>query len=91
MHGSYGTVGIRGCRRWHIIEFDINEIHMSKASFCLFCDFFWSSGILVGCTYVVFWMNQSGWWYLLAIVLCGMWDCKPYRSAEQIAADVRED
>lgn len=56
-------------------------------SLCLACDLVWSLGILAACTYVVFWMNQSGWWYLLAIVLGGMWNCKPYRSPAQIAAD----
>jgi hypothetical protein len=27
--------------------------------------------IIGGCTYLVFWMNASGWWYLLAILLVG--------------------
>ena len=58
---------------------------------CIICDWLWCMGIMAGCTYVVFWLGQSGWWYLLAIVLCGMWDCKPYRGAEQIAADPDTD
>ena len=31
----------------------------------------WDGGIIAGCTYLVFWMNQSGWWYALAIIICG--------------------
>jgi hypothetical protein len=53
---------------------------------CLLCDWLWSVSILATCTYIVFWMNQSGWWYMLAIILMGCWNCKPYRSPEQIAA-----
>jgi hypothetical protein len=26
----------------------------------------WCMFIVGGCTYLVFWMNASGWWYLLA-------------------------
>lgn len=29
----------------------------------------WDGSILAGTTYLVFWMNESGWWYLLAMVL----------------------
>lgn len=60
------------------------------AAVCLFCDLIWSLVILGTCTYVVFWMNQSGAWYVLAIYLISCWNCKPYRTAEQIAADPKE-
>lgn len=60
---------------------------MSDLKVCLICDTLASIAILGACTYVVFWLNQPGWWYLLAIVLCSCWDCKRYRSPEQMAAD----
>lgn len=49
-----------------------------KVSVCLICDLIWSLTILAACTYVVFWMNQPGGWYVLAIFLCMGWNCKPY-------------
>lgn len=61
-------------------------------SICLVCDFFWSFGILGACTYLVFWKDCSGWWYLLAIYILPMWNCKPYRSLEdQTPANNGED
>ncbi len=32
--------------------------------------FIWAIGIIGGCTYLVFWKEASGWWYLLALLLC---------------------
>lgn len=29
----------------------------------------WRATVLGVCTYLVFWMGHSGWWYLLAVVL----------------------
>jgi hypothetical protein len=29
----------------------------------------WNAFVLAGTTYVVFWKNQSGWWFLLAVIL----------------------
>jgi hypothetical protein len=58
---------------------------------CLVCDFLWSIIILASCTYVVFWMGQSGWWYALAIFLAACWSCKSYRSPEQIEASKGDD
>jgi hypothetical protein len=46
---------------------------------CLVCDLIWSLTVMAACTYIVFWLNHSGAWYLLAIFLCGAWNCKPYR------------
>lgn len=57
---------------------------------CLFCDMVWSLTILAACTYIVFWLGQSGWWFALAVFLCGCWSCKGYRSPEQIAVDSEE-
>ena len=31
----------------------------------------WCMFVVGGCTYLVFWMDASGWWYLLAILLIG--------------------
>jgi 4-hydroxybenzoate polyprenyltransferase len=59
----------------------------SALAVCLVCDFFWSVSILAACTYVVFWRDQSGWWYLVAIILCSMWNCRRYRSPEQMQSD----
>ena len=58
---------------------------------CLVCDFIWSLTILASCTYVVFWLDRSGWWYALAIFLAGCWNCEPYRTAEQIAAALQPE
>jgi len=30
---------------------------------------FWDSLMFGGCSYVVFWMHRSAWWFLLAIIL----------------------
>ena len=32
---------------------------------------FWETFVLGGCSYIVFWMGFSGWWFLFAIVLSG--------------------
>ncbi len=60
-------------------------------SVCVACDLVWSLTILAATTYLVFWKDQSGWWYVLAIFLASCWSCKSYRSAEQIAADKEDD
>jgi 4-hydroxybenzoate polyprenyltransferase len=54
---------------------------------CLVCDLIWSGGILAGCTYLVFWRDHSGWWYILAVLLMSAWNCRRYRTPEQMAAD----
>ena len=30
----------------------------------------WDVGLLVGTSYLVFWKNQSAWWFLPAVILC---------------------
>jgi len=50
---------------------------------CKVCQLFWLVFVLSGCTYIVFWMNQHGAWYVLAVLLCCS-DCKAYRSPAQI-------
>lgn len=32
---------------------------------------FWESLIFGGTFYVVFWLNHSGWWFILAVILGG--------------------
>lgn len=54
---------------------------------CEACSLFWCLAMVAGCTYLVFWMDQSGWWYLLAMVLCDGWTCKRLRSPAQLRAD----
>lgn len=54
---------------------------------CEVCGFLWAILVFGTCTYVVFWLSQSGWWYLLAMILSGGWTCKHFRSPAQIAAD----
>lgn len=29
----------------------------------------WAVFIISGCSYLVFWRNESGWWFILAILL----------------------
>jgi len=35
----------------------------------LFLYILWDLVIICGTGYVVFWLNQSGWWFLLALIL----------------------
>jgi len=32
--------------------------------------FLWAFSVLGTCAYAVFWQGHSGWWFLLAIMLC---------------------
>lgn len=41
------------------------------ASVYVLCGFIWKMTVIGTCTYLVFWRDHSGWWYLLAILLCG--------------------
>jgi hypothetical protein len=34
------------------------------------CSYLWATLVLGICTYLVFWKDHSGWWYVLAIFLC---------------------
>lgn len=29
----------------------------------------WTAIVMAVCTYLVFWMDQSGWWYVLALII----------------------
>jgi hypothetical protein len=42
---------------------------------CHLCDLVWSLTIVGACTYLVFWRNESGWWYVLAVLLASAWRC----------------
>lgn len=53
---------------------------------CEFCAMIYVLVILAGCTYLVFWKDQSGWLYLLAILLMGLWSCRMW-SGEKKDAD----
>lgn len=37
----------------------------------VFLHLLWDFIVFGTCTYVVFWLDQSGWWYLLAIIIAG--------------------
>lgn len=39
------------------------------ATVYVLCSYAWGALCLGACTYLVFWREQSGWWYLLAIFL----------------------
>ena len=43
---------------------------VSMLTYLLYC-IVWDVGIMVGCAYIVFWKDQSGWWFLLAIFIAG--------------------
>lgn len=58
---------------------------------CEACSLVWGLVILGGCAYAVFWLDHSGWWFLLAMLLAGSWNCKNCRSPAQIEAMRGED
>lgn len=58
---------------------------------CMVCDLVFALVVMAACTYVVFWLDQSGWWYLLALFIAGGWSCKSYRSPDQIKADTKPE
>ena len=62
-------------------------------SVCEVCSLLWLCIVFGVCTYLVFWMNQSGWWYALAVFLASGWTCKWLASPEQIRArkDVEDE
>lgn len=37
----------------------------------VFLKFVWTVTVISVTTYLVFWKGHSGWWYLLALILCG--------------------
>lgn len=39
------------------------------ATVYILCSYIWGAACLGVCTYLVFWLDHSGWWYLLAILL----------------------
>lgn len=43
---------------------------MSDYAACIFCDLLWSILVMGVTAYAVFWLDHSGWWFLLAILLC---------------------
>ena len=67
------------------------EWSSSALMVCGICGFFWLVLAMGTCTYLVFWMGHSGWWFALAILLASGWSCKSLRSPEQIAADKAEE
>lgn len=42
---------------------------------CQICALIWSIITLGTCTYVVFGLGYSGWWFLLAIFIASCWNC----------------
>jgi hypothetical protein len=79
-----GAPGVPGCRVARE-GCQLNGVDMNAVSICTVCRFFWCVLVMGSCTYVVFWMGQSGWWFALAVLLC-TGNCKAYRTPEQINA-----
>lgn len=42
---------------------------LGGGAFCEFCQLTWAIFIISGCSYVVFWLNHTGWWFALAAAL----------------------
>jgi hypothetical protein len=42
----------------------------TAATVYVLCAYFWATACIGVCTYLVFWRDHSGWWYLLALFLC---------------------
>lgn len=57
--------------------------------FCEACQFMWAVIVLVGCSYVVFWKGQSGWWFVLAVALMGT-RCRPSETEESQPREPRD-
>jgi hypothetical protein len=53
---------------------------------CELCAFAWTVIVFAGAAYAVFWLDRSGWWFLLAMLLANGWNCKVCQSPEQIRA-----
>jgi len=45
---------------------------MSENSVYYIVRFLWQLAVIGTCTYIVFWMGHTGWWYLLAFLICGV-------------------
>ena len=43
---------------------------LSMITYLIYC-IVWDVGIMVACGYLVFWKDQSGWWFLLAMIIAG--------------------
>lgn len=46
-------------------------------AYCEICALLWGAFLLGGCAYIVFWLDRSPWWFVLAIFLFVLWKC-PY-------------
>lgn len=60
-------------------------------SVCQVCGLVWAILTIGGCAYVVFGLNQSGWWFAFALFLGTCWSCKSLGSPEQIRANAERD
>lgn len=59
------------------------------AAICEVCGWMWGSMLCGGCAYVVFWRDFSGWWFLVAMIFCGIWNCRFTAHPDQIDAIAR--
>jgi hypothetical protein len=77
------------------VAIDEAEWSPSALKVCLICDLLWGLVVISGCAYVVFLLDQPGWWFLFALLLAGAGvNCEKYRSPAQIreaAAGEREN
>jgi hypothetical protein len=63
----------------------------SALKICFVCDTIWLLSLISGSAYIVFWLGNSGWWFLLTLLLLTCFNCKKYRSPSQLEADLKSD
>ena len=54
----------------------------ARPCFDCFCCFVWAMTMVLGCAYLVFWKNHSGWWFVLAVFLAGGMSCSIHKEKE---------
>jgi hypothetical protein len=50
---------------------------------CEFCALVWGLCWFAAAGYLVFWMNHSGWWFVMAAFMSNGWSCKGYHTNEK--------
>jgi hypothetical protein len=70
-----------------------NQVKIISIITFLIYEIFWCCLVLGGCSYIVFWMHYSGWWFVLAIVLLtASFKPKHWRSLyEKVSYEEKED
>jgi len=73
--GDGSAVVVEGSESWSPVPLAICEI----------CSLIWVAIVFGFAAYAVFWLNRSGWWFLLSFLVC-QWTCKAYMSPAQLRA-----